>query len=227
MLVHKGPGYIKSSADTEPRPLTQAEAEAVFAFMAAAEDKMPFLYIKEGCEVRAQLMIDEMVVRGIDPGRAWALTVPGKSLSVPNPLNPRQPIRWGNHTAPVIAIDSTSQGVRVIDPALPGVKGPLTIVEWAAAMKLVAYEWSPKPLSQADMLSIFAERTVKGQDLQGFIFVVERGISPVSDIPGSGFRIAADPPEGIPSFLLKEVQRLFMEQAKMQSGDSRESGGKS
>ena len=40
----------------------------------------------------------------------------------------------------------------------------------------------------------------------------------MSDVPGSGFRIAADPPEGIPAFVNREVQRLFQEQAKMRYG---------
>jgi hypothetical protein len=220
ILVHRGPGYIKTPADIDARPLTQSETEVVFAALAAKGDKIPFLYINEGCEVRTQLMIDEMVSMGIDPGRAWALAVPGKSLGVPNPLNLKQPIRWGNHTAPTVAIADTPQGIRVIDPALPGVKGPLLIEKWAATINLIAYEMAGKPLSQAEMLNIFVEHTMKGQNLQGFVFVTERGVSPVSDIPGSGFRLAADPPEGIPAFVNKEVQRLFMEQARMQPGDS-------
>jgi hypothetical protein len=218
MPAHHGPGYIKTPADAALRPLTQPEAEAVFATMAARGDKIPFRYIKEGCEVRSQLMIEEMVAMGIDPGRAWALAVPGKALVVPNPFNPRQPIRWGNHTAPTVAVDATPQGIRVIDPSLPGVNGPLTIDEWAAAINLTAYEAPGKPLVQAEMLDVFAERARKGQDLQGFVFVVERGVCPVSDVSGSGFRIAPDPAEGIPTFVNKEVQRLFAEQAKMRSG---------
>jgi hypothetical protein len=220
MSVDHGPGYIKTPADVEMRPLTQAEAEAVFAAMAARGDKIPWGYIKEGCEVRSQLMIDEMVAMGIDPGRAWALTVPGKTLSVPDPLNPRQRIRWGNHTAPTVALDATRQGLRVIDPSLPGVKGPLTVAEWAAAIKLTVWEMPARPLSQGEMLNLFAQDAVKGQDLQGFVYVVARGVSPVADIPGSGFRIASDPSEGIAAFVHQEAQRLFKEQAKMRA-DSR------
>jgi hypothetical protein len=218
MQGHHGPGYIKTPADGEFRPLTQAETEAVFAAMAAKGDKIPFGYLQEGCEVRSQLMIDEMVTMGIDPGRAWALAVPGKTLRVADPHHPRQPIRWGNHTAPTVAIDPTPQGVRVIDPPLPGVSGPLTIEEWASAIHLTAWEMPGKPSSQAEMLALFAQCTMKGQALQGFLFVVARGISSVSDIPGSGFRLAADPPEGISAFVGKEVQRLFREQAKKGAG---------
>ena len=35
MPVPRRPGYIKTSADAEPRPLTPAEAVAVFAALAA------------------------------------------------------------------------------------------------------------------------------------------------------------------------------------------------
>jgi hypothetical protein len=41
----------------------------------------------------------------------------------------------------------------------------------------------------------------------------------VSDIAGSGFRLAADPPEGIPGFVAREVQRLFKEQVKLRPPD--------
>jgi hypothetical protein len=219
MQVPHRPGYIKTPSDAEKRPLTQAEAEAVFAAMAAKGAKIPFRYIQEGCEVRSQLMSEEMAAMGLDPGRAWALAVPGKSLSVPNPRNPRQAIRWANHTAPTVALDATTQGVRVIDPSLPGVKGPLAIHEWAATIKLTVYEVPAQPLSQAEMLAIFGQSIMKGESLEGFIFVVARGVSPVSDIPGSGFRIAADPPEGIGAFVNREVQRLFKEEAKMEPSE--------
>jgi hypothetical protein len=219
MEVPFGPGYIRTSADADWRPLTHVEAEAVFATMTAKGDKIPFRYIQEGCEVRSQLMIEEMVALGIDPGRAWALAVPGKTLSVQDPFNPGQPLRWGNHTAPTVAISATPQGIRVIDPSLPGVQGPLTIAEWAAVIKLTAWEMPAKPLSQAEMLNRFAQCTMKGQSLEGFVYVLARGVSPVSDVAGSGFRIGADPPEGIRAFVSKEVQRLFKEESRRQPAD--------
>jgi hypothetical protein len=196
------------------RPLTPAEVDAVFLAMIGMRGKIPFGFIKEGCEVRSQLMIDVMIARGIDPGRAWALAVPGKTLSVQDPSRPGQLIRWGNHTAPTVAIDASPHGIRVIDPSLPGVRGPLTIEDWAAALKLTVWERPGKPLSQAEMLNRFAHGTMKGQDLGGFIYVVERGVSPVSDIPGSGFRIGPDPLEGVAAFVLKETKRLLKEQAR-------------
>jgi len=78
--LHK-PGYIQTPADVEPRPLTDREAQEVFDAVAAREDEIAFRYLREGCECRAQLMIEYMVQRGIDPGRAWALAV-GRDLAV-------------------------------------------------------------------------------------------------------------------------------------------------
>lgn len=212
-MVHNRPGCIRTPEDAAPRPLTAAEAEQVFEAMAAKGDKIAFRYLKEGCECRAQLMIEDLVVLGIDPGRVWALSVPGRSLVVPNPLNPRQPCKWGNHIAPVVAVEGQPYGVLVIDPSLSRT-GPMTIPEWTGVMQLDAYEMPARPLSQAEMLAIFSERTLKGSELQGFVYIVARGVSPVSDVPGSGFRIAPDPPEGVSAFAHAEMQRLLAEQAR-------------
>jgi hypothetical protein len=218
MRVDPGPGYIKTPADAKPRPLTSAEVEAVFARMTGLGDKIAFKYILEGCECRSELMIEEMVAMGIDPGRAWAMTVPGKTLKVANPRNPRQPIRWQNHTAPIVTLDPTPQGVRVIDPSLPDVTGPLAVAEWAASIGLSAYEMPDAPLSQAEMLSIFAERTLKGQNIHGFLFVVARGVSPVSDIKGSGFRLDVDPPQGVSAFAHERMRDYLKVQAQLFPG---------
>jgi hypothetical protein len=215
MRLHHVPGYIKTPADGEPRPLTQAEVEAVFAGMAAMGDRIAFKYLKEGCECRSQLMIEEMMAMGIDPGRAWAMTVPGKTLRVLDPHNPKQPIRWQNHTAPIVAQDSTPQGIRVIDPSLPGVKGPLSVAEWATSIGLIAFEMPGNPLTQAEMLSIFADRTMKGQDIHGFVFIVESGVSPLSDIKGSGFRLDVDPPQGVSAFARDRMQDYLKIEAQM------------
>jgi hypothetical protein len=94
---------------------------------------------------------------------------------------------------------------------------PLTQTE-AASIGLVAWEMPGKPLSQAEMLSIFAERTMKGQDLHGFVFVVERGVSPVSDIKGSGFRLDVDPPQGVSMFAHERMQDYLKIQALMRPG---------
>src|SRR5436190_17840311 len=109
------PGYLTPSSDVPSRPLTESEVQDVFAAIAAMGDRIAFRYLLEGCECRAQLMIEELLARGINPGRAWAVMV-GRPLIVPNPAAPKRLIKWLNHTAPTIALDATLDGVRVIDP---------------------------------------------------------------------------------------------------------------
>ena len=43
------------------QPLTQEQAQAVFEAMAALGDRIAFRWLAEGCECRAQLMIEEGV----------------------------------------------------------------------------------------------------------------------------------------------------------------------
>src|SRR5437879_2862146 len=104
-----GPGLIKRATDAEPRPLTAAEAQEVLETMAAKGDRIAFQYVRAGCESRAQLMIEHMEQMGIDPGRAWALSV-GRDLTVPDPLCPRGIITWNNHVAPTVAVESVPHG---------------------------------------------------------------------------------------------------------------------
>jgi hypothetical protein len=101
------PGYITPSSDMPPRPLTESEAQDVFAAIAAMGDRIAFRYLLEGCECRAQLMIEELLARGISPGRAWAVMV-GRPLVVRSPDAPKRLIKWLNHTAPTVALDAAT-----------------------------------------------------------------------------------------------------------------------
>ena len=63
-------------------PITQDEAQKVFAAMAAKGDEIAFHILAEGCECRAQLMIENILTMGISPGRAWGVkTVPRRNLA--------------------------------------------------------------------------------------------------------------------------------------------------
>jgi len=98
-----GSGDIKRAADAEPRPLTAGEAQELFEAMAVQGDTIAFQYVRAGCESRAQLMIEHMEQLGINPGRAWALSV-GRDLVITDPLNPQGKITWNNHVAPTVAV---------------------------------------------------------------------------------------------------------------------------
>jgi hypothetical protein len=217
-LVPNAPGYIVTPEDAVPRPLTPAEAQVAFAAMAAKGDQIAFRYLQEGCECRAQLLIEGLVAMGIDPGRAWAVSV-GRPLTVaPDPARPRVTIKWWNHTAPTVAVGPAPEGARVIDPAMPGASGPMSLAEWAAAMRARAIEVSRVPLSQATILELQRLRALAGQGLDAVVFHLPRGTAPVPEKGGSGFRIDADPPEGVSAFARAEMQRLLALERQLRPG---------
>src|SRR5579883_2902223 len=192
------PGSSKKPAAAEVRPLTEVEARQVFAAIAAKGEEIAFEYLLEGCECRAQLMIEHLEAMGINPGRAWAVSV-GKRLVVQNPVNPRTTIKWGNHTAPTIVVEGVEHGVLVIDPSLSPT-GPLTLVQWAELMRARAIEVSAVPLTQTEILSRQAARALAGQDLDAIVFRLSCGQAPIPERGGSGFVLGADPPEGCSAY---------------------------
>jgi hypothetical protein len=56
------------------------------------------------------------------------------------------------------------------------------------------------------------------------IFLLERSQAPIPEIGGSGYRIDADPPQGVSAFAHAEMQRLLVEQRKMQRAFSQPEG---
>lgn len=198
-----GWGCIKTPADAEARPLADVEARQVFAAMAAKEDEIAFAYLHEGCECRAQLMIEHLEAMGIDPGRAWAVSV-GKPLTVSNPANPKTTLKWGNHTAPTVAVAGIEHGVLVIDPSLSQT-GPMTLLQWAAAMRARSLEVSEEPLSQAEILSRQTTRALAGQELDALVFSLARGQAPIPERGGSGFVLGPDPAEGISAYAHRKM----------------------
>jgi hypothetical protein len=193
--------------------LTAAEAQEAFNAVAALGDRIAFRYIAEGCESRAQLMIEHLEVLGIDPGRAWALMV-GRPLRVENPLAPKTYFKWLNHTAPTVAVEAAPQGVLVIDPSLSRA-GPATLPDWAGLMRARSVVISEAPLSQAAILEMQRVRVLAGQETDAILFSLKRGLAPIPERGGSGFRIDVDPPEGVSVFAHTEMQRLLAEERKL------------
>jgi hypothetical protein len=211
------PGYIKRAGDAEPRPLTAAEAQEVFEAMAARGDQIAFQYVRAGCESRAQLMIEYMEQMGIDPGRAWVLSV-GRDLVIPDPLQPRGTITWNNHVSPTVAVEGVAHGILVIDPSLSKTE-PMTLLDWAAAMRARSIEVSEVPLTQAQILELQSARvTGGGRPLDAILFSLERGTAPLPDVGGSGFRIGADPPEGVSEFAHQQQRKYLELQSRMRPG---------
>ncbi len=192
----------------EPRLLTAAEAQQVFDAMAAKGDQIAFEYVRDGCESRAQLMIEHLVQMGLTPRRAWALSL-GRDLTVADPFDPRGKITWNNHVAPTVTAAGVPQGVLVIDPSLSKT-GPMTLIEWAVVMRVRSVEISEVPLTQAQILDLQTARVVGGgQPLDAILFSLDRGTAPLLDVGGSGFRIGPDPPEGVSVFARQQQQQCL------------------
>jgi hypothetical protein len=189
-----------------PVPLTREEAQKVFAALAAKGDEIAFRNLFEGCECRAQLMIEHMQAMGIDPGRAWALAV-DRDLTFSNPDNRRQLFKWNNHLAPTVAAEGVEYGVLVIDPSTQ--TGAVALAEWVASMQARVIEVSDKPLSQAEIMSRQSARALGGERLDAVVFSLRLGEPPLPELGGSGFRIGPDPPEGSSAFARAEMQRLL------------------
>jgi hypothetical protein len=211
------PGFIKTPADAQPRRLTAAEAQQVFATMAVKDDRIAFKYVRAGCESRAQLMIEFMEEMGIDPGRSWALSV-GRDLMIADPLQPRGKITWHNHVAPTVAVEGVPHGVLVIDPSLTKA-GPMTLLEWAESMRARSVLISEVPLTQPQIMDLQTARvTSGGQPLDAIVFFLERGTAPLPDLGGSGFQIGIDPPEGVSKFAHQQQQKYLKLQSQMRPG---------
>jgi hypothetical protein len=184
----------------------------LFAALAAKGDEIAFRYLFEGCECRAQFMIEYLEAMGINPGRAWAVAV-GRDLAFPHPTQPRATIKWRNHTAPTVALEGTECSVLVIDPATQ--TGPVTLRQWAASMRATSIEVSQVPLSQAEILAQQTARALRGEDFDAVLFSLARGQAPIPEVGGSGFRLAPDPPEGVSAFAHAEMRRLLGLQQQM------------
>jgi hypothetical protein len=187
-------------------PLTREEAQKVFEAMAAKGDEIAFANLAEGCECRAQLMIEHIQAMGIEPGRAWALAV-DRALAFPNPANRRQAFKWRNHVAPTVAVVGVEHGVLVIDPSTQ--IGPVTLGEWAGSMRARVFEVSSRGLSQAEILSRQSARALRGEGLDAVLFCLPLGDPPVPERGGSGFRIGPDPRTGPSAFARAEMGRLL------------------
>lgn len=187
-------------------PLTPELAQAVFRSLAALRAQIAFGWLVEGCECRAQLMIEHLQQQWFQPGRAWMISV-GRDLSIPNPRNPRQNIKWRNHVAPTLSVAGMEGALLIMDPSLS--QGPLTLAAWASVMRVRTFETSLRGLSQRDILNRQATLALQGQDLDAMAFVLPLGEAPIPELGGSGFCLAPDPPEGV-SIHAREMMKRYL-----------------
>jgi Glutaminase len=194
------------------QPLTPEQAREAFDALAARGDELCFQWLAEGCECRAQLIIEHLLANGLTPGRAWAVAV-GRPLRFPQPDHPRHSYKWRNHVAPTVPVPGAEHGVLVLDPSLSPT-GPLTLIEWAMSVRARAIEISTVGLTQAEILGRQAARALRGEDLDAVIFNLSPGVARLPEKGGTGFRIAPDPPEGPADFARKELQQIRDERAR-------------
>lgn len=118
----------------------QKAAEA-FRVMAKQAD-IAFAYPVDGCYARAQLMVERLKKRGLEPRKVWA-AANGEELYARTKHHPRGYVTWGYHVAPVLRVRAAdgSQKWYVIDPSL--LAEPATLAQWEQAMMKTPK--SPRP----------------------------------------------------------------------------------
>jgi hypothetical protein len=184
--------------------LTVEEAYACLAAMGHDRSRQPVAFhcIEDGCHARAQLMIDQLQQLGVNPQqirRVWAFSQRAWGRALPRmgatdesgcPLldYAGRVIEWDYHVAPAVLAEEPSGTTvsSVLDPSLLG--NPAGMDLW--------HQRAGTPLQ----LALTAQ-------------VTELGVAPLhpatgQQLPGSGYRPWADPPNQTPS---TDADRLMME----------------
>ncbi len=187
--------------------LTLEQAQEAFRAMAALRDEIAFGWLREGCECRAQLMIEHLQEMSLVPGRVWAVSV-GRRLTFPHPTPTGRSYKWENHVAPTLSVEGAEHGILVIDPGLSQA-GPLTLGDWALAMRVKSFHLSSAGLVEAEILSLHSARALRGEDLDAVLLTLKLGEAPLTNRGGSGFRIGPDPPQGVSAFAHREMRRFL------------------
>lgn len=93
----------------------ESEARDWFRALASHAD-LPFRFLPDGCQARAQRISELLLAEGIRPGK---LFIRGK-FGFDNPYDSLWPVRWQFHVAIVLRVqgEKGEGGLRVLDPAL-------------------------------------------------------------------------------------------------------------
>jgi hypothetical protein len=198
------------------RLLTRQEAEEAFRAVAALRDQIAFRWLREGCECRAQLMIEHLQGLGLEPGRVWAVSV-GRRLAFPQPNKPGHFYHWENHVAPTVAVEGIEHGILVIDPALSQAS-PLSLLDWTRVLRIQSVHVSDRGLSETDVMALQREHVLQGRELDAVVFILNFGQPPLTNLGGSGFRIGPDPDEELGSFARAEMREFLRNQRSLDPG---------
>lgn len=93
----------------------------------AADPEIPFRFLPDGCQARAQRMAEILLTRGVRAGKVF---VKGR-FELPNPYDPLWPVvRWQYHVAIVVR---AKEEVLVIDPSL--FSAPVSLGQFLSAFR--------------------------------------------------------------------------------------------
>jgi hypothetical protein len=111
--------------------ISEADAQTLHALM-ASDSTVTFKYLKDGCDARAEIMVHNLLERGVMPSKVWLFPPEGEHLEFQVSHGRRQTIRWKFHVAVAIVVRMTDGRVQkmVIDPSF--YDRPVPVEEWAS-----------------------------------------------------------------------------------------------
>lgn len=88
---------------------------------------IPFLYLRDGCHVRAHEMCRLLMNAGAQPGKVWNYST---RLKVDTPNEPGCRVFWGFHVAPTLRVSNGAHDfhLQVLDPSL--FPKPVSVPDW-------------------------------------------------------------------------------------------------
>lgn len=151
LIAHLGPQFARMQYTHDCSKLqgivpTQAQLQAQFDEM-AADPKIPFEYIVDGCYARAHEMCEQMMDKDINNAKMFVMVENPYGSGKLTAENKYMKARWWYHVAPMVyAVDEKSQKVEpfIMDPSMA--PRPLKPEEWIGAM------WDEKTRIKIDIV---------------------------------------------------------------------------
>src|SRR5208282_6419970 len=109
--------------------ISQREAQKIFNELASRTD-IAWNYAPDGCYARAHIMVQQMIEKGLAPGKAWTFNTPKGYMWVEGPGGK---VSWCFHVAPTLPVRMPDGSVKdmVFDPSL--FDRPVSVEDWAHA----------------------------------------------------------------------------------------------
>lgn len=110
--------------------ITESEAARLYQEFAASAE-LPFRFLNDGCQARAQKMAQILLSRNLKLAKIF---IKGR-FELDNPHDVLWPVKWQYHVAPLVAVRAASgkTELRVLDPSL--FAGPVSPQEFVARFR--------------------------------------------------------------------------------------------